>query len=77
MEKNNDFDNPKYSELLFKYYYTEHILRKPLKNGQNQSIVVSNTSTLMFMCIYAGTVNLVLLEMPSLKNWDVKDRLKH
>jgi proline iminopeptidase len=28
MEKNNDFDNPKYSELLFKYYYTEHILRK-------------------------------------------------
>jgi hypothetical protein len=29
--ENNDFDNPKYSELLFKYYYTEHILRKPLE----------------------------------------------
>jgi hypothetical protein len=25
MEKNNDFDNPKYSELK---YYTKHILRK-------------------------------------------------
>ena len=30
IEKNNDFANPKYSELLFKYYYTEHILRMPI-----------------------------------------------
>jgi proline iminopeptidase len=29
LEKNNDFANPRYSELLFEYYYTEHILRKP------------------------------------------------
>ena len=29
-EKNKDYTNPKYTELLFKYYYTEHILRMPI-----------------------------------------------
>jgi len=31
MEKNNDFENPKYGELLMNNYYTEHILRMPLE----------------------------------------------
>ena len=30
-EKNKDYKNPKYAELLFKYYYSEHILRKPIE----------------------------------------------
>ena len=29
MEDAEDFGNPKYGELLFQYYYTEHVLRMP------------------------------------------------
>lgn len=29
MEAANDFANPRYGELLFEHYYTQHILRKP------------------------------------------------
>jgi proline iminopeptidase len=50
MEKNNDFDNPKYSELLFKYYYTEHILRKPGRMARiNQSLFHINPNVYVFM----------------------------
>jgi proline iminopeptidase len=30
IEKNGNFDNPRYAELLFEHHYTAHILRKPL-----------------------------------------------
>jgi hypothetical protein len=58
--ENNNFDNPKYSELLFKYYYTEHVLRMPLENGQNPSTAVSSTLILMYMYLCKVTVNLEL-----------------
>ena len=29
LEANEDWTNPRYGELLFEHYYTEHILRKP------------------------------------------------
>lgn len=29
IEAEQDWDNPRYGELLFEHYYTEHILRKP------------------------------------------------
>ncbi len=35
LEANNDFGNPRYGELLFEYYYTEHILRMPLEDWPN------------------------------------------
>lgn len=31
MEAKKEFDNPRYSELLYKYYYTQHILRRPME----------------------------------------------
>lgn len=31
IEAKGDYSSPRYSELLFKHYYTSHILRKPLK----------------------------------------------
>jgi proline iminopeptidase len=30
LEAANDFGNPRYAELLFQHYYTEHVLRMPL-----------------------------------------------
>ena len=35
MENNKDFANPRYTELLFEHYYTEHILRIPQKKWPN------------------------------------------
>jgi proline iminopeptidase len=76
MEKNNDFDNPKYSELLFKYYYTEHILRKPLEEWPesiNRCFKHINPDVYVFM---QGHSEFGITGNASLKNWDVKNRLK-
>jgi proline iminopeptidase len=76
MEKNNDFDNPKYSELLFKYYYTEHILRKPLEEWPesiNRCFKHINPNVYVFM---QGHSEFGITGNASLKNWDVKNRLK-
>ena len=35
IEKNKDFDNPRYAQLLFEHHYTAHILRKPLDEWPN------------------------------------------
>lgn len=35
MEANEDFENPRYLELLMEHHYTEHILRMPLEEWPN------------------------------------------
>ena len=76
LEKNNDFANPKYSELLFKYYYTEHILRKPLEEWPesiNRAFKHLNSNVYVFM---QGQSEFGITGNATLKNWDVKSRLK-
>ena len=76
LEKNNDFANPKYSELLFKYYYTEHILRKPLEEWPesiNRAFKHINPNVYVFM---QGQSEFGITGNATLKNWDVKSRLK-
>jgi proline iminopeptidase len=76
IEKNNDFENPKYSELLFKYYYTEHILRKPLDQWPesiNRCFKHINPDVYVFM---QGHSEFGITGNASLKGWDVKARLK-
>ncbi|MBC7606383.1 MAG: proline iminopeptidase-family hydrolase [Burkholderiales bacterium] len=76
IEKNNDFANPKYSELLFKYYYTEHILRKPLDQWPesiNRAFKHLNPNVYVFM---QGQSEFGITGNATLKNWDVKARLK-
>ncbi len=76
IEKNNDFDNPKYSELLFKYYYTKHILRMPLDQWPesiNRCFKHINPEVYVFM---QGHSEFGITGNASLKNWNVKNRLK-
>ena len=76
IEKNNDFDNPKYSELLFKYYYTQHILRKPLEEWPepvNRCFKHINSNVYVYM---QGHSEFGITGNASLKNWDVKSKLK-
>ncbi len=75
-EKNKDYTNPKYTELLFKYYYTEHILRKPLEEWPesiNRCFKHINPNVYVFM---QGPSEFGITGNASLKDWDVKSKLK-
>lgn len=76
MEAREDFSNPRYSELLFQHYYTEHVLRLPVdewpesvmrtfKHGNNQVYVHMQ-----------GPSEFGIKGDATLKDWDIKDRLK-
>ncbi len=76
MEANMDFDNPRYSELLMKHYYTEHILRIPLEKwpkSVNLLFEHLNPDIYVFM---QGHSEFGMTGNATLKNWDVTDRLK-
>ncbi len=75
-EKNKDYTNPKYTYLLFNYYYTEHILRKPLEEwpeSVNRSFKHLNLKVYTYM---QGPSELGITGDATLKNWDVTARLK-
>jgi proline iminopeptidase len=76
MEANNDFNNPKYSELLMNHYYTEHILRMPLEKWPKSINLLFehlNPNIYVFM---QGHSEFGMTGNASLKNWDVSNRLK-
>lgn len=72
IEKNGDFENPKYMELLQKYFYSEHILRLPEK-PEPMTRAFSQANNDLY----------VIMQGPSefgisgkLTNWDVSKELK-
>ncbi|MEZ7942046.1 MAG: proline iminopeptidase-family hydrolase [Flavobacteriales bacterium] len=76
MEANNDFDNPRYSELLMNHYYTEHILRKPLNEwpkSMSSCLEHLNPNIYIYM---QGHSEFGMTGNATLKNWDVSNRLK-
>lgn len=76
MEAKGDFENPRYSELLMQYYYTQHILRKPLEEWPesiNRAFNHLNQKTYIFM---QGYSEFGITKNASLKGWDVSRRLK-
>lgn len=75
-EAKGDFSNPKYTELVTKYYYTEHILRKPLDQWPefvNRAFNHLNPNIYIFM---QGYSEFGMTENATLKGWDVSDKLK-
>jgi proline iminopeptidase len=74
-EKNKDYKNPKYADLLFKYYYTEHILRKPLEEwpeAVNRCFKHINNNVYVYM---QGPSEFGITGDATLKNWDIKNKL--
>ena len=56
MEANNDFMNPKYTELVTQHYYTEHFLRLPLDKWPesiNRAMAHLNPNIYVFMQGYS------------------------
>jgi proline iminopeptidase len=75
-EKNKEYTNPKYTELLFKYYYTEHILRMPIDEWPeaiNRCFNHMNPNVYVYM---QGPSEFGITGDATLKNWDVTARLK-
>jgi proline iminopeptidase len=76
LEKNNDFNNPKYSELLFEHYYTEHILRMPQKEWpESIKRCFKHINSEVYITMQ-GYSEFGISGNATLKNWDVKDKLK-
>lgn len=76
MEARNDFDNPRYSELLINYYYTEHILRMPVdKWPKSVNLLFEHLNPGIYVYMQ-GHSEFGMTGDATLKNWDVSDRLK-
>jgi proline iminopeptidase len=76
LEKKEDFDNPRYSELLTKHYYTEHILRLPVEEWPksiNLFFEHLNPNIYIYM---QGHSEFGMTGNATLKDWDVSGRLK-
>jgi len=76
MEANNDFSNPKYTELVMQHYYTKHILRLPLNEWPesiNRAFNHLNPNIYVYM---QGHSEFGVTGNATLKGWDVSQKLK-
>ena len=76
LEAAEDFTNPRYGELLFDHYYTEHILRMPPDQWPEavmRCLTHANNQVYVHM---QGYSEFGVTGNATLKEWDVKDRLK-
>ncbi len=76
LEAKGDYENPRYSELLMKHYYTQHVLRKPLEEWPefiNRAFAHLNPKIYVYM---QGYSEFGISGNAKLKNWNVSNRLK-
>ena len=74
-EANEDYDNPRYAELVQQHYYTRHVLRKPLEEWPefiNRTFKHLNPNIYIYM---QGYSEFGITGNASLKGWDVSARL--
>jgi len=76
IEATGDFENPRYSELLTKYYYPEHIVRMPLEKWPESVIRAFNHLNPKIYIYMQGYSELGMTGNATLKNWDVSKQLK-
>lgn len=76
LEAKKDFANPRYTELVTQYYYTQHVLHMPLDQWPefiNREFAHMNPNIYIFM---QGYSEFGVTGDATLKGWDVSDRLK-
>jgi proline iminopeptidase len=76
LEKNNDFNNPRYTELLFEHYYTQHILRMPQKDWPESIKRCFKHINSQVYITMQGYSEFGISGDAYIKNWDVTKRLK-
>ena len=76
IEKNKDFENPRYMELLIPNHYTKHILRMPADkwpNSVNRTFEHLNPEVYVYM---QGPSEFGITKEATLSDWDVSEKLK-
>ena len=76
LEAQEDYTNPRYTELVTNHYYTKHVLRKPIDQWPefvNRAFSHLNPNIYVFM---QGHSEFGVTKNASLKGWDISDRLK-
>lgn len=76
MEEKGDFDNPRYGELLYEHYYTQHILRMPLEQWPESITRAFNHMNPNIYIYMQGYSEFGITGNATLKGWDVSGRLK-
>ncbi len=76
LEANNEFDNPRYSELLMNNFYIEHILRKPIEKWPKSVNLLFEHLNPNIYVYMQGHSEFGMTKNATLKNWDVTDKLK-
>jgi proline iminopeptidase len=74
-EAKGDFENPRYSELLFNHHYTEHVLRMPISDWPesiNRTFKHLNPEVYIYM---QGYSEFGITGNATLKDWDIKGEL--
>ena len=76
LEDAEDFENPRYGELLFEHYYTEHVLRLPPDQWPEAVLRSLNHANNQVYVHMQGYSEFGITGDATLKEWDIKDRLK-
>lgn len=76
MEANEDFDNPRYAELLMNHYYTKHIVRMPMEEWPKSVNLLFEHLNPNIYIYMQGHSEFGMTGNATLKNWDVSGRLK-
>jgi proline iminopeptidase len=75
MEANGDFSNPRYGELLYEHYYTQHILRMPLDEWPESITRAFNHLNSDIYIYMQGYSEFGITGNATLRGWDVSNRL--
>jgi proline iminopeptidase len=77
LEAKEDYLNPRYTELIYTYYYPEHVLRMPLEEWPNPlNRALANINYDMYLAMQ-GPSEFGVVGDAKLKNWDRKADLKN
>ena len=75
LEANEDYSNPRYTELLMNHYYTEHTLRMPLDSWPKSVHLLFEHLNPNIYLYMQGPSEFGMAGNATLKTWDVSDRL--
>ncbi|MBT8209659.1 MAG: proline iminopeptidase-family hydrolase [Eudoraea sp.] len=76
LEEAGDYENPRYGELLFAHYYTEHVLRMPTEQWPESIMRIFKHANNQVYVHMQGYSEFGITGDATLKDWDIKDRLK-
>ena len=76
LEEAEDYENPRYGELLFAHYYTEHVLRMPQEEWPESLMRIFKHANNQVYVHMQGYSEFGITGDATLKDWDIKDRLK-